>query len=112
MSTLEHFFKPTSDAGSSSSAAVSAFSFPAAQRETEKVASAGKKQRSYVTISELKAKVAKYAAKNGVGASLRHFKSTQELDWKESTVRGWVTTYQKRLDSLCEEGKPLMVSVL
>ena len=31
---------------------------------------------------------------------------------KESTVRGWVTTYQKRLDSLRQEGKPLTVSVL
>ena len=56
---------------------------------------------SYATISEeLKVKVAKYAAENGVIASLRHFKSAQELDLKESTVRGWVTTYQNRLDSL------------
>ena len=31
---------------------------------------------------------------------------------KESTVRGWVTTYQKRLDSLRQEGKPRTVSVL
>ena len=31
---------------------------------------------------------------------------------KESTVRSWVTTYQKRLDSLHREGKPLTVSVL
>ena len=113
MSTLEHFFKPTSDAGSNSSAAVPVFAFLAAQRETEKVASAGKKPGSYATISEeLKAKVAKYAAKNGVGASLGRFKSAQELDLKKSTVRGWVTTYQKRLDSLRKEGKPLTVSVL
>ena len=34
MSTLEHFFKSTSDAGSSSSAAVPAFAFLEAQRET------------------------------------------------------------------------------
>ena len=47
---------------------------------------------------------------NGVSAPLRHFK--QELDLKESTVRGWVTTYQNRLDSLRKEGKPLTVSVL
>ena len=60
----------------------------------------------------MKAKVAKYAAENGVSLSLRHFKSAQELDLKESTVRGWVTTYQNRLDSLCKEGKPLTVSVL
>ena len=76
MSTLEHYFKLTSDVGSSSSAAVPALAFLAAQREKEKVASAGKKQGSYATISEeLKAKVAKYAAENGVSTSLRHFKS-------------------------------------
>ena len=63
-------------------------------------------------MEELKAKVAKYAAENGVSASLRHFKSAQELDLKESNVRGWVTTYQKRLYSLRKEGKPLTVSVL
>ena len=92
MSTLGHFFKSTSDAGSSSLAAVPAFAFLAAQRKTEKVASTGKKRGSYATISEeLKAKVTKYAAENGAIASLRHFK--QELDLKESTVRGWVTTY-------------------
>ena len=113
MSTLEHFFKSTSNAGSSSSAAVPAFAFLAAQGKTEKVASTGKKRSSYATISEeLKAKVAKYAAENGASASLGHFKSAQELDLKESTVRGWVTMYQKRLDSLRKEGKPLTVSVL
>ena len=78
ISTLEHFFKPTSDAGSSSSAAVPAFAFLAAQKETEKVTSAGKKRGSYAMISkELKVKVAKYAAENGVHALLRHFKSVQ-----------------------------------
>ena len=113
MSTLGHFFKSTSDAGSSSSAAVPAFTFLTAQRITEKVASAGKKWDSYATISEeLKPKVAKYAAENGVSESLRHFKSAQELDLKESTVRGWVTTYQRRLDSLRKEGKSPTVSVL
>ena len=56
-------------------AAVPAFAFLAAQRETEKVASAGVKQGSYVMISEeLKAKVAKYTAENGVSSLLRHFK--------------------------------------
>ena len=62
MSTLEHFFNSTSDA----SAAVPAFAFLAAQRKTEKVASAGKKRGGYATISEeLKATVAKYAAETG-----------------------------------------------
>ena len=56
--------------------------------------------------------IAKYAAENGVSMSLRHFKSAQELDLKESTVRGWVTMYQKKLDSLHKESKPLTVSVL
>ena len=57
-----------------------------------KVASAGVKWGSYVTISEeLKAKVAKCTAENGVSALLRHFKSAQELHLKKSTVRGWVT---------------------
>ena len=94
-----------------SSAAVPAFAFLAAQRKTEKVASTGKKRGSYATTSEeLKAKVTKYAAENGASASLRHCK--QELDLKESTVHGWVTTYQKRLDYLRQEGKPLTVSVL
>ena len=54
-------------------------------------------------------KVAKYAAENGVSASLRHFKSSKEL---ESTVRGWVTAYQKKLESLRKEGKDVSVSVL
>ena len=69
MFILEHFFKSTSDAGSSSSAAVPAFAFLAAQRKTEKVTSTGKKRSSHATISEqLKATVAKYAAENGVSA--------------------------------------------
>ena len=117
MSTLEHFFKPASGAGSSSSTAVPVFAFLAAQKEvakeTEKIATAGKKRGSYATISEeLKAKVAKYAVKNGISSPIRRFKSAQDLDLKESTVRGWVTKYQKRLDSLHKEGKPVTVSVL
>ena len=80
MSTLEHFFKPTSNADSSSSAAVPAFAFLAAQKKTEKVTSAGKKRGSYATIlEELKAKVAKYAAENGASASLMHFNKYFEL---------------------------------
>ena len=89
----------TGDAGSSSSVAEPAFAFLAAQRETEKDAFARMKRGSYATISEeLKVKVAKYVAENGVSVSLRNCKSAQELDLKESTVRGWLTTYQKRLD--------------
>ena len=44
--------------------------------------------------------------------ALRHFKSSQELDLKESTVRGWVTAYQKKLESLRKEGTEVSVSVL
>ena len=69
------------------------FSSSTSVRLSGSPASAGKKWGSYATISEeLKAKVAKYAAENGVSASLRHFKSAQELNLKESTIRGWVTT--------------------
>ena len=47
---------------------------------------------------ENKAKVAKYASKNGVTASLHHFKQTGEFNnLKESTVRGWVKQYRSEL---------------
>ena len=89
------------------------FAFLAVQRETEKVTSAEKRRGSYTTIlEELKVKVAKYAVEDGISASLRHFKSTQKLDLKESTVCSWVTTYQKRLDSCHKKGKPLTESML
>ena len=40
---------------------------------------------------ENKSKVAKYAAENGVTASLHHFKQTDKFNYlKESTVHGWV----------------------
>ena len=57
-------------------------------------------------------KVAKYASENGVSASLRHFKSTQQLDLNESTVRGCVTAYQTKRDSLLKEDKDGTVSAL
>ena len=59
-------------------------------------------------LEELKAKVAKCAAENVVSASLRCTKAGLE----GTTVHDWVTTYQKRLDSLRKEGKSLTVSVL
>ena len=117
MSTLEHFFKPASGAGSSSSTAVPVSAFLAAQKEVakkmEKIVTPRKKCGSYALIlEELKVKVAKNAAENGVSSPLRHFKSTQDLELKESTVRSWVTTYQKRLDSLHKEGKPVTMFIL
>ena len=111
--TIEQFFKPVCGDGSSSSKEVPAAAVLAAQKEMEKIAKAGQKQGAYATISdELKAKVAKYAAENDVSASLRHFKSSKELDLKESTVRGWVTACQKKLESLRKEGKEVSMSVL
>ena len=111
--TIEQFFKPVCGDGSSSSKEVPVAAVLAAQKEMEKIAKAGQKRGAYATISEeLKAKVAKYAAENGVSASLRHFRSSKELDLKESTVRGWVTAYQKKLESLRKEGKEVSVSVL
>ena len=111
--TIEHFFKPVGSNDSSSSKAVHAAAVLAAQKEMEKIAKAGQKRGAYAIISEeLKAKVGKYAAENGVTVSLRHFKTSHELDLKESTVRGWVTAYQKKLESLRKEGKELTVSML
>ena len=99
--TIEQFFKPVCGDGSSSSKEVPAAAVLAAQKEMEKIAKAGQKRGAYATISEeLKAKVAKYAAENGVSASLRHFRSSKELDLKESTVRGWVSAYQKKFSLL------------
>ena len=49
---------------------------------------------SFVHLPTKPAKVAKYASENGVTASLRHFKQTNEFNnLKESTVRGWVKQY-------------------
>ena len=47
-----------------------------------------------------KAEIAKYAAENGILASIRHFsKEFPDNTLKESTVRGWKVTYRiKRID--------------
>ena len=67
--TIEQFFKPVCGDGSSSSKEVPAAAVLAAQKEMEKIAKAGQKRGACATISEeLKAKVAKYAAENGVSA--------------------------------------------
>ena len=45
-----------------------------------------------------KARVAEYASKNGVLAAIRHFKQMGEFaNLKESTVRGWKSTYCMKL---------------
>ena len=107
------FFKPTSEFFSTSICP------SGSSEETREVTSAGKKRGSYAMISEeLKAKVAKYAAENSVSALLNHLKSAQELDLKESSVCGWVTMYQKRLDFIrkasdlwCQEAGPRSLAV-
>ena len=75
MSTLEHFFKPTSDASSSSStAAPTSVRLSGSPEENREGRVCWKEAGSYATIlEELKAKVAKYAAENGVSTSLRYF---------------------------------------
>ena len=46
------------------------------------------------TITETqKAKIARYAAENGIATALRHLKTKQGLELKESTVRGRKKTY-------------------
>ena len=62
----------------------------------------GRKRGSYGIFSAKdKAKVAKYASENGVTASLKYFKRTQEFtDLKEPTVRGWVKVYWRELSCL------------
>ena len=71
--TIEQLFKPVCGDGSSSSKEVPAAAVLAAQKEVakemEKIAKAGQKRGAYATIlEELTAKVAKYAAENGVSA--------------------------------------------
>ena len=96
--TLKHFFKPVcGDCSTAVPAMVGLAVQKEVDKEMDKIAKAGRKRRAYTTISEeLRAKVAKYVAKNGVRASLRHFKTSRQLELKESTVRGWVTTYHKK----------------
>ena len=97
----------------------------------ERTAAGGMKRGRYEFCSPTnKAKVAKYASENGVTASLRHFKQTNEFNnLKESTVRGWVKQYRNELpraagelssetptgagivENLCEKkrGRPLLI---
>ena len=58
----------------------------------------GKKRRAAYMIATLeqKAKVGKYAAENGTTKALRHFAKDMP-NLKDSTVRGWKTTYLREL---------------
>ena len=54
-----------------------------------------RKRGAYEKITpESKAKIAKYAAENGIAAAIRHFENNQAFpNLKESTVRGWKKAY-------------------
>ena len=57
------------------------------------------------TITETQtAKIARYVAENGIAAALRHLKTKQGLELKESTVRGQKKTYCADLGSEKEKG--------
>ena len=73
----------------------------AAAVQSGSVAKGSMKRGQYdKTITETqKAKIARYAAENGIAAALRHFKTKQGLELKESTVRGWKTIYCAELAS-------------
>ena len=86
---IEHFFKPICGDGSNTSGGRPG-SPEGSGEGMEKIAKAGQKQGAYTTISvELKTKVAKYAAENGVSVLLRHFKSLKELGLK-GKYRPWL----------------------
>ena len=61
----------------------------AVRKEIEE-ASSSKKRGAYGKLSaETRAKIAKYAAENGIAAAIRHYEVEEGLYLKESTVRGW-----------------------
>ena len=61
-----------------------------------------RKRGTYGKITpEKRAKIAKYAAENGIAAAIRHFKTKEGFSpstLKESTVRGWKKLYCEELD--------------
>ena len=74
----------------------------------EQSGSIERKRGSYKKITPAKkAKIAKYAAENGIAAAIRHFKTKEEysrIDLKESTVRGWKKLYCDTLSSKSRMG--------
>ena len=78
----------------------------AAAVQSGSVAKGAMKRGQYdKTVTEIqKARIARYAAENGIAAALRHFKTKQGLELKESTVRGWKTTYCAELASRKRKG--------
>ena len=62
-----------------------------------------RKRGTYDKVTpEKRANIAKYAAKNGIAAAIRHFKTKEgfsQITLKESTVRGWKKLYWEELSS-------------
>lgn len=91
------FFKPCSSIEHGS---ISRYSSSVDTIESEIIKAEEKRHRSkkrgeYLSISqEEKAKIARYASENGVSKALKHFKDKK---LKESTVRGWQSTYKREL---------------
>ena len=67
------------------------------------------KKASYLKVTpEMKAKVGKYAAENGIVSAIRKFSQQFPPDsLKESTVRGWKQLYLRELQRLRREGKKM-----
>ena len=70
---------------------IPASSITAANEEVKSIITTGKERGPYMKFSdEAKLAIARYAAENGVVASLRHFASRfPDHNWKESSVRTW-----------------------
>ena len=121
--SIKSYFKPTvptSNCSSLPEAAILAAK-KEVKKEEERMVKAGNKRGMYGRVSaEDKAKIGKYATENGVTASLRHFRRSDDFsDLKESTVRGWMNAYKKQLgktftDLVTElpdkkRGRPLLI---
>ena len=82
------------------STVIPASSIAAANEEVKKIVTTGENKNErgpYVKFSnEAKLVIARYAAENGIAASLRHFAS-RFPDLKESSVRTWRNLYQTEL---------------
>ena len=115
MSLLQYFsFEKTKDGLPDPSGplneAVSSSSIEEANKEVSAqlaiVDDSGKKRHAAYMIATLepKAKIKKYAAKNGTTKAIRHFAKDMPC-LKESTVRGWKTTYLRKLPAKVKAGE-------
>ena len=71
-------------------------------------------QYDKTTTETQNAKIARYAAENGIAAVLRHLKTKQGLELKESTVKGRKKTYCADLASRKRKGddKPVVFPMM